>query len=277
MMEYEDRIREKYPSMSKSFVKLADFILDSYIEASFMTATELAHAVNVDTTTVVRFSQQLGYSGYPHLLREIRNKVRSQFLVQEEEVDVSTLEGVSVAAIKNLRLILDQLGLLTDLSALEAIAKGMGDANRIYILPDALAQPAAYTLLDMLERGGFVVTVVPNNVTDLARTLKFATPEDLIVAIELEGTSPYIRRTIQGAIKRSIPTAALLSAPSLETARICPLVLAAQVQPSTALEMINMNALVYVLGQAVEWMYAYRFEGVNDAIRTLSEDIQEES
>ena len=71
-MTYEERIREAYPHLSKSFARLADFILDSYLETAFMTATELGHAVNVDATTVVRFSQQLGYAGYPELLREIQ-------------------------------------------------------------------------------------------------------------------------------------------------------------------------------------------------------------
>jgi DNA-binding MurR/RpiR family transcriptional regulator len=53
--------------MSKSFARLADFLLDSYVEASFMTASELAQELNLDAATVVRFSQQLGYSGYPKL------------------------------------------------------------------------------------------------------------------------------------------------------------------------------------------------------------------
>ncbi len=72
-MTYEERIRQERSDMSKSFARLADYLLDSYIEASFMTASELAHALNLDAATVVRFSQHLGYKGYPELLREIRD------------------------------------------------------------------------------------------------------------------------------------------------------------------------------------------------------------
>ena len=67
-MSYQERIRLARPKMSKSFSRLADFLLDSYIEASFMTATELAHELELDAATVVRFSQHLGYSGFPELL-----------------------------------------------------------------------------------------------------------------------------------------------------------------------------------------------------------------
>src|SRR4030065_2632181 len=79
-MTYEESIGLDRPTMSKSFAKLADFLLDSYIEASFMTASELAHVLNLDAATVVRFSQHLGYKGYPELLREIRDKVRRNLL-----------------------------------------------------------------------------------------------------------------------------------------------------------------------------------------------------
>jgi DNA-binding MurR/RpiR family transcriptional regulator len=68
-MLYEERIRQERVNMSKSFAKLADFLLDSYVEAAFMTASELAHVLNLDAATVVRFSQQLGYNGFPELQR----------------------------------------------------------------------------------------------------------------------------------------------------------------------------------------------------------------
>jgi len=80
-MSYEERIRQERPNMSKSFAKLADFLLDSYVEAAFMTASELAHARNVDGATVVRFSQHLGYTGFPKLQREIRQSVKNDLLI----------------------------------------------------------------------------------------------------------------------------------------------------------------------------------------------------
>ena len=69
MTTYEERIRHERPEMSKSFARLADFLLDSYVEAAFMTASELAHSLNLDAATVVRFSQHLGYTGFPKLQR----------------------------------------------------------------------------------------------------------------------------------------------------------------------------------------------------------------
>jgi len=47
-MSYEERIRRERPNMSKSFARLADFLLDSYVESAFMTASELAHELDLD-------------------------------------------------------------------------------------------------------------------------------------------------------------------------------------------------------------------------------------
>src|SRR5512139_1058824 len=104
-MTYEERIRRDRPNMSKSFAKLADFLLDSYIKASFMTASELAHALNLDAATVVRFSQHLGYKGYPELLREIRDKVRRNLLYHPQEATVpDSLPAVVTISIESLSL-----------------------------------------------------------------------------------------------------------------------------------------------------------------------------
>ena len=118
-MTYEERIRHERSDMSKSFARLADFLLDSYIEASFMTASELAHALNLDAATVVRFSQHLGYKGYPELLREIRDKVRRDLLIRPQQAENPTsIPGVVAAAMQSLIRELEQTRISLDTDAL---------------------------------------------------------------------------------------------------------------------------------------------------------------
>src|SRR5512136_2927827 len=114
-MSYEERIRKERPNMSKSFAKLADFLLDSYVEAAFMTASELAHALNLDAATVVRFSQHLGYEGFPQLQREIRQRVKNDLLlhpVQAEKRD--SLPYVATNAISEVSLALERTRISLD-------------------------------------------------------------------------------------------------------------------------------------------------------------------
>src|SRR5690242_1719672 len=68
---FREQIRKHYDHLSRSYRRVADFILSDYRTAAFMTAAALADAVDVDTTTVVRFAQRLGYPGYPELIEDI--------------------------------------------------------------------------------------------------------------------------------------------------------------------------------------------------------------
>ena len=99
-MSYEERIRQERSNMSKSFARLADFLLDSYVEAAFMTASELAHALNLDAATVVRFSQHLGYDGFPKLQREIRQRVKDNLLIRPKQADIAkSTPGIATNAL----------------------------------------------------------------------------------------------------------------------------------------------------------------------------------
>jgi DNA-binding MurR/RpiR family transcriptional regulator len=117
-MSYEDRIRQERATMSKSFAKLADFLLDSYIEAAFMTASELAHELDLDAATVVRFAQTLGYKGFPDLQREIRQRVLTDLLVRPEQAkDAESVPGVVTNAMQDLSLALEQTRISLDTDA----------------------------------------------------------------------------------------------------------------------------------------------------------------
>ena len=69
---FREQIRKHYDHLSRSYRRVADFILSDYRTAAFMTAAALADAVDVDTTTVVRFAQRLGYPGFPELIEDIQ-------------------------------------------------------------------------------------------------------------------------------------------------------------------------------------------------------------
>jgi DNA-binding MurR/RpiR family transcriptional regulator len=275
-MQYEDRIRRARPEMSKSFAKLADFLLDSYVEAAFMTASELAHALNLDAATVVRFSQFLGYSGFPELQHEIRERVKGDLLIRprQAEVDDST-PSLVVQAMEELSHALDQTRIILDTDSLEKLVERMGQVRRIVVIPEGPAQPSAYSLVHYLEQGGFPVYIARAGVADLARTINTATPQDLLIAVEVVGQSPYIARAIEEAQAKGIPTAAIVGASSLASARSADVVLAAQAHPSLGVGIICIEAIVYALAQVLLMRFAENFAGTEQSIAALSARIQQ--
>lgn len=274
-MSYEERIRDERSRMSKSFARLADYILDSYIQAALMTATELAHQVDVDAATVVRFAQRLGYSGFPKLQDEIKEKVMQDLLINPEKAaDPDSIHGVVNATLIKLSEAVEQARLLLDSDAVDALVQQIGKVRRIIIIPEGLGQASAYNLMNLLEQGGFLVTIVQPGVNDLARTVSTATKDDLLLAIDVAGHGPYIARALSEANSKGIPTSVIAGAASHQSATVANIVLAAQNQSSLGLAIVIVDAIVYTLAESLRWNYAEKFAGAGKAIETLFERIQ---
>jgi len=275
-MEYEDRIRKERPNMSKSFAKLADYLLDSYVEAAFMTASELAHVLNLDAATVVRFSQYLNYAGFPELQAEIRERVKTDLLIRPKQAEVAdSAPGIVAAAMQELALALEHTRITLDTQELVRLVEQIGQVRRIVILAEGPAQPTAYSLVHYLEQGGFPVYIARSGIADLARTVNTATGQDLLLAMEVAGQSPYIARALGEAQAKGIPTAAIVGSASLASARYADIVLAAYAHPSLGVGIVSVEALVYTLAQVLRWRYAANFAGTEQAIADLSNRIQQ--
>ena len=69
--ELQMRIEEKYRDLSKGQKRVAEYVLDNYDKAVFLTAARLGEVVGVSESTVVRFATQLGYKGYPEFQKAL--------------------------------------------------------------------------------------------------------------------------------------------------------------------------------------------------------------
>jgi DNA-binding MurR/RpiR family transcriptional regulator len=274
-MQYDGRIRRERGSMSKSFAKLADYLLDSYVEAAFMTASELAHTLNLDAATVVRFSQYLGYEGFPELQREIRDQVKGDLLRRPEEAqNPDSVPGITQTAMHELSQALEHTRISLDTDSLEKLVEKLGQVRRIIVLPEGPAQPNAYSFVQYLEQGGFPVYIARSGIVDLARTINTAGSNDLLLAMEVVGQSPYITRALCEAKSKGIPTAAIVGAASLASTRCADIVVAAQAHLSPGVGILSIEAIIYTLAQVLRWRYADRFAGTEQAIANLTAEIQ---
>ncbi len=80
-------LTEIMPELSKGHKKIAQFILERYDKAAFMTASKLGTTVGVSESTVVRFAMELGFEGYPELQRALK-EVTSNRLTPVQRIDV---------------------------------------------------------------------------------------------------------------------------------------------------------------------------------------------
>lgn len=190
-------IQIKFPRLSKGQKLIAEYILKHYDKAAFMTASKLGVTVGVSESTVVRFANELGYSGYPKLqmgLQElIKNKLTSvqriemsSDLITEENV----LKSVLKADMENIRATLEKLNPNT----FDEIVKAIFRAKRIYIVgfrsSQALADFLSFYLGLVLDN----VRQVSPGVSDIFEQLLKLGQEDLVIGI---GFPRYSSRTVE--------------------------------------------------------------------------------
>ena len=69
-------IQARFDEFSRSQKDVAQYIVDHLDEVAFQTAEELARRANTSSSTVVRFSQALGFEGFPELQGQAREEYR---------------------------------------------------------------------------------------------------------------------------------------------------------------------------------------------------------
>ena len=81
-------IQVKFPRLSKGQKLIAEFILKHYDKAAFMTAAKLGTSVGVSESTVVRFANELGFTGYPKLQKALQELIKNK-LTTVQRIELS--------------------------------------------------------------------------------------------------------------------------------------------------------------------------------------------
>lgn len=189
-------IQVKYPTLSKGQKLIAEFILKSYDKSAFMTAQALGLSVGVSESTVVRFANELGFSGYPKLQKELQELIKNKLTtVQRLELskdfisNADALKGVLKADIENIRATLEKISP----EVFEDVLNCIFNAKKIYII--GLRSSTA-----LAEFLGFYLNVILNNVkmvsygmSDIFEQIYNVTEGDLVIGI---GFPRYATKTI---------------------------------------------------------------------------------
>ncbi len=71
-------IKDIYPKLSKGQKLIANYIVNDYDKAAFMTAANLGKAIGVSESTVVRFANRLGFDGYRELQNDLQELIKNK-------------------------------------------------------------------------------------------------------------------------------------------------------------------------------------------------------
>lgn len=211
---YREKIREYYDHLSRSYRKVADFIMSNYYEVSFMTAAQLAYAVGVDTTTVVRFSQRLGYNGYPELLSDVRDQVKSEIYASYQPQDLSPIDPAGMFKDRTLHEQHNLKQMLTHMPP-ERIAEiaGMLDrAEHIVLVGEGYAEAVAVMTAEQFRHRGLSAEAVSNDAVKQSAVLMRLNANNLIIGISATAYGTNVARTLELARLKGCATLGVIGA-----------------------------------------------------------------
>lgn len=209
-------IQSQYTRFSKGQKLIAQYILKNYDKVAFMTACKLGEAVGVSESTVVRFANALGYSGYPKLqdaLQEvIKNKlttVQRVDMVKEFNDDSAILKKIVKSDMDNIKDTLEEI----DEKAFEEAANRILKAKRIYIV----GMRSSFTIAQYL---GFYLGIILDSVhvirTDMGDAFEQVVKineDDVLIAISFPRYSKKSYQIVSYAKEKGAHIVSLTDSP----------------------------------------------------------------
>ena len=203
----------RMPEFSKGQRLIAQYILNHYDRAAYMTASRLGSLVEVSESTVVRFANELGFAGYPEMQRALQDLVRTN-LTAAQRMEVADnllnknniLDKVLQADADKIRHTLDAIDREAFYNAVEKIVQ----ARNIYILgvrsSAALAEFLTFNFRMMFDN---VRAVDGKTGTEIFEQLLNIGPRDVLIAISFPRYSKRTVRAVEFAHRAGADVVAL--------------------------------------------------------------------
>ncbi|HIQ62041.1 MAG TPA: MurR/RpiR family transcriptional regulator [Candidatus Avichristensenella intestinipullorum] len=215
MQDLIRRLNQTGRRLSKGHRKIADYIMQHYDKAVFMTASSLGDRVGVSESTVVRFASALGYEGYPQLQRALQELVRhrltavQRFEMTSDMNQSEILQTVLKADMHNIRSTIEELNTATFDDVVDRIVS----ARTIYVMGVRSAAPLASFLGYYLHFVFDNVHVASAGVIDVFEQISRIGKEDLLIGISFPRYSTRTLDAMKYALSRGAQVIGITDGP----------------------------------------------------------------
>jgi DNA-binding MurR/RpiR family transcriptional regulator len=220
-------ISSRFDEFSRSQKDVAQYVVDHLDEVAFHTAEELARRASTSSSTVVRFSQALGFEGFPELqeaAREEYRHVHRRFAAPSDgsaaeplfSLDQSPFEQVVAADHVNL----EETARKVSRSDVEAAIEAVATAERILIAgTDQMAFFASYLrhLLMLLDVRAEIAASPSQEALSRLGRIDAGT---LVIGLSAGRPHPLVVRAMKVARHRRAKTLAIVDATLSEVAKL---------------------------------------------------------
>ncbi len=217
---FKDRIREQYDNLTPGYRQLADYIVDNPLETALLTARQVAQEVGVDPATMVRFAQELGYSGSKELLTEIKDYALEQITSSRKSIAQSGSLEEQVQSIAALTQQKFERFSSTELPNIAQAVKALSQAHHIWIVGEYMSYDVAVLMSKAFNLVGISSSFLHPDKGTIAGVSFKLQPEDALLALASldpgRETSQAVRLAREKGVRTIAITGSSLSAPARE-------------------------------------------------------------
>lgn len=212
------KIKNRYPELSKGQKLLANYVLNNYEKAVFLTAAKLGKIAGVSESTVVRFAVILGYEGYPELQKALEELVKTKLnSVQRMEVTSyrinkdNILKSVLHSDAEKIRMTAEHI----DGKAFDQAIATILAAKTIYIIGIRSSAPLAaflYFYFNIIFEN--VKLINSNSASELFEQIYRISSQDVIIGISFPRYSRTTLKAMEFSKKRNADIIAITDSKS---------------------------------------------------------------
>ena len=214
-------IAERAQALPKRLTQIASFALDNPDEIAFGTVSSIAEQADVQPSTLVRFSQAMGYQGFSEMQEIFRSRLRDRILnygeriqqLREHALAASKpnviFQGFCDATEKSIAGLREKLNPDELDRAVDILAK----AETLYLIGLRRSFPIASYMAYAFGKLGVRSILVDAVGGMAAEQFAFASPKDAVLAISF---TPYASETValtRAASARGVPIVSITDSP----------------------------------------------------------------
>ena len=253
------QILTKVNSLNGAQKRLGHYLQNDSSALLVSNVRDLAQAVGVSKSTVVRFAKSMGYKGFPEFKREIqkemRGKLRAAARMEETFAELGDDENIFGKLIKRDIQLLQETLQAASLPDFHKAVEIIWRAQKVFIIGLNASMALAYLLHFRLVRVKKDTRwIFLTGGTSLLEQLAFMNPSDVLVAIDFLQVPREVQAALQHAKKVGAPILGITDFPSSAIAKAADVCLYAKRGLHTTVNSLTPAfSLVNALAIAVVW------------------------
>ncbi len=216
-----ESLMRRRAGLPRRLAQVADFAMSAPDEIAFGTASSVAERAGVQASTLVRFGQAFGYSGFSDLQEAFRERLRDRAPSYADRLralrapdgtvprPVALLEGFTDAAIRSLELVRER----AEPDRLDEAVSLLAAADTIYLIGQRRSYPATASMSYLLGKLGIRHVLIGSPAGTEAEAISFARPVDAAIVVSFTPYTPLTVLLAERLVQAGVPSIVVTDSP----------------------------------------------------------------